>query len=297
MKGIRRFKWSLLLLVIFFILWLHSLLQAEERGLLWQISSNKSEVYLLGSIHIFKKEFYPLNQRIEKAFSEAEVVVFEVNLNEMGSMQVLNLFQQKGLYPEGDSLKSHVSEKTLNMVLPKLEVLGITHELAMRLKPWMLAVTIQSMELQNFGFFPEYGIDHYLYKKAEGKEIKGLETPQYQIEMFDSFSERLQELFLLYTIKDLDRLPSITDLLVMAWKKGDTFIIQELTYKALTEEPELLPIYEKLFFERNTKMASKIEEYLTTGKKHFVIIGAGHLVGEKGIIEILKKKGYKILQL
>lgn len=297
MKRSQRLKCFIFLLIFFFLIFSHNLINAQERGLFWEVSSDKSTLHILGSVHLFKKDLYPLNETIERAFNEAEVVVFEINLKEMDSADFSTLFEGKGLYPEGDSLKAHVSEKTLDILMPKLKSYGIPPQLVMRFRPWLLAITLQTMELQKLGFLPEYGIDRYFFKKASGKEIKGLETVNYQIGLFEGLSERVEELFLLYTIRDTEQLSSIAQLIVKAWKEGDTSIIEDISYRALKEEPELLPVYEKLFFERNINMASKIEEYLKTGKRHFVIVGAGHLVGQKGIIELLKRKGYRIRQI
>ncbi|MFN3739595.1 MAG: TraB/GumN family protein [Thermodesulfovibrionales bacterium] len=291
-KGII-FLWAIFNIVFYY----HVSVWAEQKGLFWEVSSNKSTVYILGSVHLFKKEIYPLDQKIEQAFNSSEVIVFEVNLNEIDSMDMLALFQQKGLYPEGDSLKSHISETTLNLLMPRLQSYGVPVELAMRFRPWLLAMTLQSMELQRLGFMTEYGIDRYFFEKAEGKEITGLESAQYQIEIFDSLSEKVQELFLLYTIRDMDQLSSITDQILKAWESGDISIVEKLIFRPLKEDPGFLPLYEILFYERNSAMALKIENFLKTGKRYFVITGAGHLVGDKGIIEILKKKGYKVRQI
>jgi len=58
----------------------------------------------------------------------------------------------------------------------------------------------------------------------------------------------------------------------------------------------MLPVYEKLLYERNNTMATRIEGFLKAGGRYFVVVGAGHLVGKKGIIELLKKKGYPVEQ-
>jgi hypothetical protein len=66
---------------------------------------------------------------------------------------------------------------------------------------------------------------------------------------------------------------------------------------ALPPDPSLAPIVRKLFDERNVKMLSKIEGYLNSNGSYFVIVGAGHLVGTRGSLELLKSKGYTVEQL
>lgn len=300
MKIFNKIKKTYFYLFLFF---LHSslflnlgVLYAEQSGFFWQISSEKSVVYILGSVHFFRKEIYPLNEKIEHAFKDSGVAVFEVNPSELFSIDTLNLFQQRGLYSEG-SLKDHVSEKTYNILLSKIKAYGISQDLVIRFKPWFLALTLQSMELQRLGFLPEYGIDQYFFKKAEGKKIIGLETVQYQIEIFDDLPDKLQELILLYTIKEIDKMPTTIEQILRAWDSGNTEAIEEITYKSLKEEPELHLIYERLFFKRNLHMANKIEKFLNSENKFFVVVGVGHLVGEKGILRILQKKGFQVKKL
>lgn len=298
MKIFKKIKtYFYLLLLLFLYLFLSPrVLNAVQGGFFWQISSEKSVVYILGSVHFFKKDIYPLNEKIEQAFSDSNVAVFEVNPSELFSIDTLNLFQQRGLYSEG-SLKDHVSEKTYSIVLSKIKDYGINQDIAIRFKPWFFALTFQSMELQRFGFLPEYGIDQYFFKKAKGKEIMGLETARYQIEIFDDLPDRVQELFLLYTIKEIDKMPITTEQILRAWDSGDIEAIEKITYKPLKEEPELHLLYERLFYKRNLHMANKIQKFLNNENKYFVVVGVGHLVGEKGILRILQKKGFQVKKL
>jgi hypothetical protein len=154
------------------------------------------------------------------------------------------------------------------------------------------------MELQKLGLDPEYGIDKHFLKKAENKEkIVELESIDYQINLLSGFSDAQQELFLVSAFRDLELLKGEINEILKAWNTGDTKTIESFVSKSLQDDPRMLPIYEKLVFERNKSMASKIEGYLKTKEHYFVIVGAAHLVGKDGIIEILKKKGYLVEQL
>lgn len=285
------------LFLLTFLFFTSNVIQAEQNGFFWQISSEKSVVYILGSIHFFKKDKYPLNEKIEQAFRDSNVIVFEVNPAELSSLETLNLFQQRGLYSPEESLNNHISEKTYNILISKIKNYGMTQDLVIRFKPWFLALTLQSIELQKLGFLPEHGIDQYFFYKANGKETIGLETAKYQIDIFDGLSEKLQELFLLNTIKEIEKMPKITEQILEAWEIGNTEAIEEIMYKSLKEEPELNSIYERLIFKRNLEMAHKIQNFLKNEKKYFVVVGVGHLVGERGILKILQNKGFQVKKL
>jgi uncharacterized protein YbaP (TraB family) len=160
-----------------------------------------------------------------------------------------------------------------------------------------LAVMLQSVELQRLGFDKRYGIDEHFIAQAEGKQITSFETVEYQIGLFDSFSDRLQELFLRYTLSDLNLLADQMDSVMKGWQEGDTGAIEALIFKSLQAEPELASVYEKLIYERNTQMAAGIEAFLKTKNRYFVVVGSGHLVGQGGIVDLLQKKGYRVDQL
>jgi uncharacterized protein YbaP (TraB family) len=85
--------------------------------------------------------------------------------------------------------------------------------------------------------------------------------------------------------------------MVRAWTSGDAQTLESILADAMPPDASLAPILKKLFDERNDKMTSKIEGYLKSNGTYFVIVGAGHLVGKKGIVELLKSKGYGVEQL
>jgi hypothetical protein len=123
-----------------------------------------------------------------------------------------------------------------------------------------------------------------------------LESLDYQIKLLSSLADMEQELFLLYTLKDLKIAGQEFDRLFKAWVSGDSQGMESIMMKYTKEDRRLSSAYEKLVYERNRNMAGKIEAYLKTKGTYLVIIGAAHLVGEKGIVEILRGKGYRVVQ-
>jgi len=244
-----------------------------------------------------KQENYPLNPRIDRAFDQSTVLVVEANISDPGKLNPQKLLES-ALYPENDNLERHVSTDTYDYVKRETGNLGLPFELVNKQKPWFLALTLEALELMKLGFDPRYGVDIYFLSKAQGtKKILELESLDEQIDLLSNFSDREQEYFLLYTLKDLHVLGEQASTLVKAWSSGNTGEIESVFTKSVKEDGRLAPIFEKLIDDRNRKMISKIEGYLNTDGTYFVVVGAGHLVGNKGIIEILKSKGYTVEQL
>jgi uncharacterized protein YbaP (TraB family) len=286
-----------LLFIFLFAVFAQDSLSQSNKSFLWKVQSKTNTVYVLGSIHYLKKEMYPLDEKIEKAFEQSEILVVEADVANISKEDIQKLMEN-AFYTENDTLQKNVSAETYGLVKKKLEELGASLEVANKYKPWFLGLNLVSLEALKLGFDPNYGIDRYfLEKAAERKKILELESLEYQFKLFSALSKKDQESFLLYILKDIKVLDRELDKLVKAWSAGDEKGIELIMTKSIKEDKRLIPIYEKLVVERNRKMVSKIEEYLKEKETFFVIVGAGHLVGNQGIIELLKGKGFSLEQL
>jgi uncharacterized protein len=271
--------------------------QAGQKGkhFLWRVRSGTASAYLLGSIHVLKKGFYPLSREIEDAFARSSVLAVEANIDDVSRIDITNMIG-KAMYPAGDSVDKHLSPATYELLQEELAADGMPLELVAMQRPWFIALTLTSVELLKSGFDPAYGIDQHFLSEAKGKKIVELEGFDYQVELLAGLPEKDQEFFLLSTIKDLHTMDREADKLISAWKSGDAQGVASLIAKA-EQEKGMSSVYEKILFERNRNMADKIEGLLRTGQTAFVVVGAGHLVGEKGLVEILRERGYQVDQL
>jgi uncharacterized protein YbaP (TraB family) len=286
-----------LVVIFLFAVFTQDSLSQPKKSFLWKVQSKTNTVYVLGSIHYLKKEMYPLDEKIEKAFDQSNILGVEANVDNISKMDVQKLVES-AIYSGDETLEKHLSPEAFELVKKHLAELGASLEAANKYRPWFLALSLASIEIAKLGFDPNYGIDRYFLSKAtEKKKIVELESLEYQINLFSALSEKDQELFLLYTLKDIKVLEQELDKLIKAWTAGDEKGIESIMAKSIKEDKKLIPIYEKLVIERNRKMVSKIEEYLKEKETLFVIVGAGHLVGNQGIIELLKGKGFVLEQL
>ncbi len=297
-KGIPKCLWIFFILIAFSLCISFQEAGAQSRkSFLWKVQSKTNTVYVLGSIHYLKKEMYPLDEKIEKAFDQSNIVGVEADVGNISKVDVQKLVES-AFYSGDETLGKHLSPEAYELVKKQLTELGASLEAANKYRPWFLALSLASLEILKLGFDPNYGIDRYFLSKAtEKKKIVELESLDYQINLFSALSEKDQELFLLYTLKDINVLEQELDKLIKAWTAGDEKGIESIMTRSIKEDKKLIPIYEKLVIERNKKMVSKIEEYLKEKETFFVIVGAGHLVGNQGIIELLKGKGFLLEQL
>ena len=257
-------------------------------------------VYLLGTIHVGRADFYPLPAVIETAFKTADTLVTETDLVEpQDSARLLKLLLQKGMYPLGDSVENHIGAETRAHLA---KYIAGAKELASdytHLKPWFLSVAIAVVEAKRQGLDTNSGIDRHFVDEATAmkKPIETLETSEFQLELMNSFSEELQDRLLLSALLDTEKKPELMDHMLQAWKTGDADALHAMTMRYLRDYPVLKPVFEKMFDERNDAMSEKIESFLKTPKTYFVAVGAGHLTGERGLIAELRARNYTVEQL
>ena len=269
--------------------------KAEAKHCFWKVEGKSNSVYVLGSIHVLNKKFYPLDNTIEEAFKNAKTLVLEADLQEMESPATQMKMLKFGRYGEGDSLKKHVSTDTYEKLDSYMKKSGASAAMLDSFKPWMVAVVLVAGELQKLGFNPQEGVDRYFYQKAKSDEKKviGLETADFQLSLFNEFTEEDGESMLKETFEEIDNLKKEFDEMTRAWKTGDTEKLDRTMVQEMRGYPEL---YKKLLVERNQRWARQMDRFLAEGKDVFVVVGAAHLVGKDSLVRMLQMKGYKVTQ-
>jgi len=270
--------------------------QSQEKTSLWKVSIGARTMYLLGSIHLLTEKEYPLDARMEKAFQDADAVVFEVDPDSLQTPSLQAYILQNAMYGEGKTLQTELGDSVYAIASARAESLGIDLGPMNFFKPWLVSMTVALAEMQRMGFDPELGVEMYFAKKAraEGKKVLGLETAQYQLGLFATLTDTQQKDFLMHTLTQLADIEKELPKILVAWKEGKLDDLEATLNKSFTEFPE---IYERLVTQRNHNWVAEIEEFLSGDKTYLMVVGVGHMPGEEGLIELLKKKGYTIEQL
>jgi uncharacterized protein len=288
-------RWSKLAAVALAVACLAEL-EAAPRNFIWKATGKQGVVYLVGSVHLLTKDFYPLSPALEAAYKSSDLLVEEVDMGAMlepgAQMQMLS----RGLLSGDQSLEKVLSPATYALVSKKLAEVGAPVEALKRMKPWMIALTLEAMQWQKAGFDADLGLDKHFYDlaKQEGKEVQGLETVDYQISRFDEMPMDLQDHLLAETIKGIDTEQSNLTKLIESWRAGDAAAVERIVLKDLQQEPQL---YQRLLVERNKNWLPKLEALFSRKRPAFVVVGAAHLIGPDGLIPMLKAKGYTVEQL
>jgi uncharacterized protein len=267
----------------------------QNKSALWRIRGEHNVVYLLGSVHILPKSAYPLHPALERAFADSQRVAFEVDISRATGGQVRQAFSEIGAYPRGDDLSHHVSPLTLQVVKLACAQLGVSYEKAKRFKPNLLAELLTLRYTELAGFREDLGVDIYFYQRAKSlnKPIFGLETISDQANVLVQ-NEKKGEQHLLFTIASLPEYKTALSELVEAWRNGQVDVLDQFLNQDERNDPEM---FYRMFAKRNARWLPQIERLTHENFNYLVIVGAGHLVGQHGLIETLRQRGYRIEQL
>ena len=270
--------------------------QAASQNFLWKATRNQGIVYLVGSVHLLTKDYYPLSPVLDAAFKESDLLVEEVDLAEMTAPDNQLGVLMRGMLPSGQSLEGVVSPATFALVSRRVADLGMPMEPLKRFKPWMLALTLLSVEWLKAGFDPDLGLDKHFYDRArdEGKTVQGLETLDFQISRFDGMTPDEQDRLLAQTLRELETQVTAVTTLANAWKAGDSSTVERIVLQDVRQEPRM---YQRLLVDRNRNWLPQIEALFERRGRAFVVVGAAHLVGTDGLIAMLRARGYTVEQM
>jgi uncharacterized protein len=268
---------------------------AAARSFLWKVTGKGGVVYLAGSVHMLTEAHYPLAAAFDTAYTDSDLLVEELDMAELLAPSAQMVFLSKGMLGSDQSLEKLVSPATLALVNKTLADLGPAGEMLKRFKPWLLAMTLEQLEMQKAGYDASLGLDKHFYDRAQenGKQVLGLETAEYQISRFEGMTMEQQDKLLAETLKQLETEKASINKLLDAWKTGDAATVERIVLKDLRSDPAL---YQRLLVERNRNWMPKIDELFIRKTRAFVVVGAAHLVGPDGLLNMLKAKGYTIEQ-
>ena len=271
---------------------------ADAQSFLWEARDGERRVFLMGSMHIGRADFYPLPEAIQAAFAESSALAVEADVSDP---QAALIAMEKGVYGKGDSLQQHLSADTVKRLQALLPRYGLNWELLTNLRPFMLYSTLVVAEGMRLGYDPQAGVDlHFLQKARERKlPIVELESIRFQMDMMNAFSDAEMDALLRQTLRQIERDTMGDELnsMTIAWREGDAPGILRIVEASFADDAKTRDaVMEKINTRRNRAMTDKIEGFLKSDKTYFVVVGALHLVGDEGIVNRLRQKNYKIVQ-
>jgi uncharacterized protein len=266
------------------------------RPLLWKVSDADTTLYLLGSFHLLKKTDYPLSADVDRAFADAERVVFEVPPEELADPTVPMRMLQRAVQPGNAALADVAPPPVLEKARARLASLGLPAAQFERLEPWMVSVTMVTSLAQTMGFAPEEGLDRHLMARAKtaGKPTAGLESLDSQLDALDRTPVSEQLASLSDALEDRQSMEARLDELHGAWREADLSALERLAGAEMREKTP--QTYRLLNVDRNRAWMKQLDAMLARGPGEdvLVVVGALHLLGDDGVVEQLRGRGHRV---
>jgi len=252
---------------------------------LWVVKDKDTTIYLFGTIHVLKPGLSWFDDGVKKAFDSSDELVLEMVQPDQATMQ--NIILSKAYSLNGPTLIERLPEADRGSYLNAMNSLGIPPAAFDRAQPWFAATNLSLLPLMKLGYDPKSGPETVLTAAAatEKKAIEGLETPEQQIGYLAGLPDKVQLAFLESTLKELPKTAETMDGMVSAWSRGDPGALAKYMNDGLDDSPELA---KTLLFDRNARWAQWIKARLGKPGTVFIAVGAGHLAGDKSVIDQLK---------
>ena len=275
--------------------------QPGTRGFLYRVSpkGKPGKLYLFGTLHVGSTGKTPFSRAVKAALADSGRLALEIDpsdLSAMGKMLALSM------YAGGDSLDRHVTPALLDELKQIAPRYGLDVRQLMAMKLWTIPMTLGLLMAKEAGFDASQAAEMYLgaYAKQHAMPLIEIETVDSQIALLSQGTDAEQQVQLADTLKELGSGEGLKKLKEIArlWYASD----RPAAEKALLELRQSRKAWErdfaaKLIDERNVKMAARAEQMVGEQPTTFFAVGSMHLIGDKGIVSLLKKRGFDVVEL
>lgn len=267
-----------------------------ERGALFKVSGHKHTMYLFGTIHMGRPEFFPLDKSVTQALAASTTLALEVDPTVQDREAAATMERYTRTSPAIVAAMPPALEPRLTQ---RLQAMGAPASLSTQLKPWTLMMVLVMAEYTKLGYRPDLGLDAHLATLAHKRNIKviGLETVESQLDLLDRLPVADQWTMLDETLAALDSGESDEDLqsVTSGWAKADAAMLDALARKYENDQRLSSQIMQRrLLKERNAPMADKLDALLMREKTTMAAVGLMHLIGKDSLPAMLRAKGLKV---
>jgi uncharacterized protein YbaP (TraB family) len=274
---------------------------AAERGALFKVTDHGHTLHLYGTIHVGRADYFPLEPRIRAAMASAPTLALEIDTTGQEAAVMAALAKHAMFTPGSPGIAALPAERRAR-IESALRKQGLDPAQATAMKPWMLVVMLAMKDALTLGYDPAFGVDEHLATLARANtqrktRVTELETMEYQAALLNRMPDEDQWRLLEESLENMasGRQMRETRELFGAYDRADRKL-QEKIAQRMEEDDSMTGRYtrELLLDERYGPMADKIVSLLGREDKAVVAVGLLHLIGKRGIPELLRKRGIRV---
>ncbi|MDX2274966.1 MAG: TraB/GumN family protein [Hyphomonadaceae bacterium] len=253
-----------------------------------------STLYLFGTVHVRPPGVDWGDAAVREAIEASDEVWTEIEISPEEDARAQALMRELSTAPAGRPLSSWLTSEERGRFNALLGRLGVPVSYLDGMQPWAAGLTLTIIPIMQAGYDPESGVDRAVdaYAEARRKRMRAFETIEDQLGFLSGLSPELQHQMLLEAIDEAELGPPMLADMSRAWERGDEAVLEQLVVEDTREDyPEL---YEVLFLRRNAQWIDTLMQELDGAGVDFVAVGAGHLVGEDGLVAQLRARGVAV---
>ena len=256
-----------------------------------------TRAYVLGIAHLGRTDIGPLDPCIAAAIDRADAIAVEARTDGAFGERARESLARAALIPPA-SLAEQLPAALHATLMRALHARGVRADAFEDRKPWLVAIALTADELARYGYRPRYGIDSRLVVHLrEAKHIVELEGADLQLAALDALPLEFQQLMLARALDSLPKLPDTVARIEQLLAVGDADGLAELLFADAQGEPAVARLHEAIYHARSEQMADRIAGAIADGRRWVVLVGAGHVVGERGIAARLAARGYGVRRI
>ncbi len=265
---------------------------ATAEPAVWAVSGEHNTVYLFGSVHLLPEGSFAIAGELGRAYRDSDRVCLEVDIGALTPATTLSVTLARAVDPEGRGLYELLGPSAAR-VRDAADTAGIDLSQFAPFEPWFAGISVSVLALQQRGYVADHGVEQIIHEAAErdGKPGCGLETLDEQLAMLDSLTADEQEELLLQSLEEAQDIETETKHLFEAWRDGDDEPLARQLRDDFADYPELA---ERLIFARNARWADQVAALLKQPDDVLVVVGALHLVGDRGLPALLERRGLRV---
>lgn len=261
---------------------------------LFVVRDADSTMYIYGTVHVRPRGSDWADDDVRAALASTDEIWTEIEISPAADQRAQALAMQMGMAPADQPLSSILTAEENERLNALTQRLGLPRAMLEPMQPWMAGLTLSLIPIMRAGYDPASGVDRQVdaFGDANGKTMRSFETIEQQLGFFADLDRETQRQFLLEAINEAEEGPAMIAEMTRAWDRGD---LDALEQAVVTDTREQYPdVYEALFVRRNNAWMEVLVREMEGSGVDFVAVGAGHLLGEDGLVAQMRARGYTV---
>ena len=268
---------------------------AGDAPAMWRLKDADSEIYLFGTFHVLPANVQWATPAFDAAMEETETTITEADVTSPEAQAaMLGLVQKYGLNPQGVTLSSTLGPERAAEIERIAASLGVPMATLEPFRPWLALISLASMAMQSAGFDPASGVESVVIKQAaaQSDKIEYFETAEEQIKILAGLDDEEMLANFDVTIEQFDDFKALTEGMLASWKTGDLGALEADILAPLRDTSPAA--FRDLIVARNESWVAKIADIMEGEGDYFIAVGAGHLIGEDSVVDLLGERGFPV---